>query len=150
MGIPILGPVVNFFHNGAEKIGDFIEDAKDYGLAAAISDDVKEDRVNNAVSDEYDDKKWLVTAGSAIGGAVVGSKLGERFGAIGKIGGGIIFAIAAPKFINGVAEDVTGTIDYVNKCEREGQDVSFIKTLGSNIMNIKGQEYSGDSDVPDV
>lgn len=98
----------------------------------------------------YDSKKFLVTAGTAIGGAIVGSSLGSRFGTIGKFGLGIACAIGAPKLVNGIAEDVTGAIDYVNKSKHAGnEDVSLLKTIGANFANLKGQTYNGECDVSD-
>jgi len=146
----ILGAIKGGWDDIVGKGKEFINDWQDYGLAAAIDDDIKEDKMNTEASDNYDDKKLLVTVGTGIGGAVLGAKLGERFGAIGKIGGAIAGAWITPKFVNGIAEDVTGTIDYVNKCERNGQEANFLKTLGSNILDVKGQEYTGDSDIPDM
>ena len=149
----IFGAIKDLVEDGVENVKDFVGDWKEDGFKAAMKeavDDVKNDKINNEASDNYEDKKLLVTAGSAVGGAVLGAKLGERFGVIGKIGLGVACAVVAPKFVNGIAEDVTGTIDYVNKCERNGQEANFLKTLGSNILDVKGQEYTGDSDIPDM
>lgn len=105
--------------------------------------------------------QFLTNAGGGIAGALGGWKLGEKFGPVGKFVGSVGFALVGAnlgKVVKEVGTDVAAAQDYVREAEKKGQEASFWKTLGSNVLNVKGQTYTGtdgaklakEADGPDV
>lgn len=172
------------FKKGTEMIGDFFTDLNNgkkaltkNGLAVltgkktvteAMTDtpieanERKIEQNEQAFNKTYTNMaQFLTNAGGGIAGALGGWKLGEKFGPVGKFVGSVGFALVGAnlgKVVKEVGTDVAAAQDYVREAEKKGQEASFWKTLGSNVLNVKGQVYTGtdgaklakEADGPDV
>lgn len=100
--------------------------------------------------------------GGAVGGGLLGWKLGDNFGTLGKLAGCVIGAWGGSKVLKEVVADVRGAKQYVDENSSNGilgigakdSTVSFCKAVWENIKDVGGQIYdmnTKDSDLePDV
>ena len=108
----------------------------------------KEDCRNVNKVDKYD----LAIGGiGAAGGGIIGYKLGEDFGTLGKLAGGVIGAWVGCKLTKETAKDVAAASDYVENNSKDGNKakISKFEATISNMMNVKGQTYTGKTNDAD-
>ncbi len=99
-----------------------------------------------------EDNKLLVNGVGIAGGGLLGYKLGENFGTIGKIAGGILGAWAGAKLSKGIATDVAAGLDHAReKEEATGKKTGFVDTsryVVGNMFSV-GQTYDGKNATAD-
>lgn len=89
----------------------------------------------------------IVTGAGVAGGGLLGYKLGENFGTIGKLAGGITGAYLGSKLSNGVASDVAAASDAAKNSNGK---LSQLKATAANFGNFSGQTYDGKTEFDDV
>lgn len=92
------------------------------------------------------DKYGFVIGGAGVvGGGLLGYKLGENFGTLGKLAGGVVGAWAGCKLAKETAKDIAAASDYVENNSKDGNKSKISKFEASikNIATINGQAYDG-------
>lgn len=101
----------------------------------------------------------LLNVGGCIAGALGGWKLGENFGTVGKVVGGVGLAIVGTKLgsiVKEIGTDVAAAQDYSREAEKKGVSGTFGKAFWNNLTNLGGQSFDGASgseitvDEPDL
>lgn len=129
-------PIIGKFVEKSEKGQELIEDSTQCENVNAI-----------------EDNKMLVNGVGIAGGGLLGYKIGENFGTIGKIAGGILGAWAGAKLSKGIATDVAAGLDHSReKEEKTGEKSGFIDTSRYVVGNLfsGGQKYDGKNAVNDA
>lgn len=99
----------------------------------------------NSHVNTIEDHKVLVNGAGTIGCGLLGYKLGENFGTLGKLAGCAIGAWAGYKLSNEVAHDVAAAADYVEQNSKDGNKSkkNLLQATISNFGDINGQSYTG-------
>lgn len=105
---------------------------------------------------KVNDNEWIVKGAGMAGGGLLGYKLGENFGTLGKLVGCAIGAWAGCKLSKEVATDVASAADYVEQNSKDGQESkkNLLQATISNFGNVGSQTYTGktvdtDADITD-
>ena len=131
------------------NVGQTINDAK------GAFDDFKNDAAGNNTNlnhfeDTVDDFHKVAKIGVGVAGAVGGWALGSKFGAAGKVVGGVLGICLAPKLVDlaeEIGKDAAAATDFVQRGEKEGVKRDWFKAFGGNFANFGGQTYDGGCDL---
>lgn len=158
-----LGEVVSEKWEGfKEWINPFDPDAgldiSEVPIAGKVFEGVCEKNEENKHVNTIEDHKLLVNGAGTVGCGLLGYKLGENFGTLGKLAGCAIGAWAGYKLSNEVAHDVAAAADYVEQNSKDGNKSkkNLLQATISNFGDINGQKYTGktvdantDADITD-
>ncbi len=121
------------------------------GQTIADSDGNHENELN--FKDSIGTIQTVGNIGGAIAGGLGGWALGSKFGTVGKVIGGVGFALVGMKagdIIAEVGEDAACATDYVQLGEKQGVKRNWFGAFGSNLMNFGDATYSGDNGITDA
>lgn len=130
-------------------IGQTISDTKD-DVDNFVNDAAGNNTNLNHFEDTVDDFHKVAKLGVGVAGAVGGWALGSKFGAAGKVVGGVLGICLAPKLVDlaeEIGKDAAAATDYVQRGEKEGAKRNWFKAFGNNLLNFGGQTYNGGCDL---
>lgn len=151
----------NSFVEGAKKKWEEFKEwiditDPDSGLSVKALTNEEKEQCGNV--NKVNDNEWLVKGAGMAGGGLLGYKLGENFGTIGKLVGCAVGAWAGCKLSKEVAKDVASAADYVEQNSKDGQKSkkNLLQATISNFGNVGSQTYTGktadvntDADITD-
>lgn len=140
----------DFVAGAKQKVSDVVEwlDITDPDSGPCIKNLANPDKEQCTNENAVEKNKLFVNGAGIVGGGLLGYKLGENFGTLGKMAGGVIGAWVGCKLSKEVATDVAAASDYTAN-NKDNESTAKASRWEATFANLKtsGQAYNGKTAV---